>query len=115
VVTVKRVTFDDGIGEGAGSAEWDGAHFPSALVLEGMSQSAALLFRLTYGPEALAGAPLLGHLQASLSGAPQAGDTIEYTVRAIKMTSRSGIFEAHARVADAEIARAELAFGVGAS
>ena len=42
------------------------AYFPSVLVLEGLSQSAALLFRLSYGPKALSGAPLLGHLQGEI-------------------------------------------------
>ncbi len=111
VVTLKRVTSDDAMAEGG---DWEGLHFPTSLVLEGMSQSAALLFRLSYGPDALAGAPLLGHLNATLSGAPSPGDTIEYTVRAVKMTSRSGIFAGTARVDGAEIATAELAFGVGA-
>lgn len=111
VVTRKRVTSDDGMAEGG---EWDGLSFPSALVVEGMSQSAALLFRLSYGPEALSGAPLLGHLGATFAGAAQPGDTIEYTVRAIKMTSRSGIFSGVARVDGAQIATAEIALGVGA-
>ena len=111
VVTLKRVTAGDALAE---SGDWDGLHFPATLVLEGLSQSAALLFRLSYGPDALSGAPMLGHLSATLAGAPQPGDTIEYTVRAIKMTSRAGIFAGVARVDGVEIATAELAFGVGA-
>ena len=88
--------------------------FPSVLILEGLSQTAALLFRLSYGPEALSGAPLLGYLKASLAGSASPGDTITFTVTALKMTSRNGVFAGVAAVGATEIATAELAFSVGA-
>jgi 3-hydroxymyristoyl/3-hydroxydecanoyl-(acyl carrier protein) dehydratase len=84
-------------------------------VLEGLSQTAALLFRLSYGPEALRGAPLLGHMPSVAQGGARPGDTIEYAVRAIKMTSKTGIFSGVARVDGAMIAEAELGFGVDRS
>jgi len=103
-VTCKQVT--------AGEAR-DGG-FPSVLILEGLSQTAALLFRLSYGPEALAGAPLLGYLKAKFRNGAQPGDTLLYTVTAIKMTSRRGVFTGVARVGAAQVASTELAFGVSA-
>jgi 3-hydroxyacyl-[acyl-carrier-protein] dehydratase len=104
IVTLKRVTTDEPTGPGS---------FPSSLVLEGLSQTAALLFRLSYGAEALGGTPLLGSLNASLEGGAEPGDTIEYAVRAVKMTSTHGLFTGTATVNGAQIARAELAFAMG--
>ena len=104
-VTCKQVT--------AGEAG-DGG-FPSVLILEGLSQTAALLFRLSYGPEALAGGPLLGYLKARFRNCAQPGDTLLYTVTAIKMTSRRGVFAGVAHVGAKKIAATELAFGVSAS
>lgn len=111
-VTVKTVTAGDSIlpREGAGEV-----FFPSVMILEGLSQSAALLFRLSYGPDALSGAPLLGYMKATLHGGARPGDTVEYTVTAVKMTSRSGVFTGVARVGAEEIAETELAFGIGPS
>jgi 3-hydroxyacyl-[acyl-carrier-protein] dehydratase len=108
-VTCKRVTAGDPVMPRRGSAE---SFYPSALVLEGLSQSAALLFRISYGPEALSGAPLLGYLKARLRGCARPGDTLEYTVTAIKMTSRRGVFTGVARVGSTVVASTELAFGV---
>jgi len=106
ILTRKRVT----------SGEPTGARsFPSTLVLEGLSQSAALLFRLSYGADALGGTPLLGHLSASLEGGALPGDTIEYDVRAVKMTSKHGLFTGTASVNGAAIARAEFGFAMGRS
>jgi len=103
-VTSKQVTAGE-VGDGC---------FPSVLILEGLSQTAALLFRLSYGPEALAGAPLLGYLKAKFRNGAQPGDTLLYTVTAIKMTSRRGVFTGVARVGATKIAATELAFGVSA-
>jgi len=103
-VTCKQVT--------AGEAG-DGC-FPSVLILEGLSQTAALLFRLSYGQEALSGAPLLGYLKAKFRASARPGDTLLYTVTAIKMTSRRGLFAGVARVDATVIAATELAFGVSA-
>lgn len=111
-VTSKQVTASDSVPPGGEAG--DGC-FPSVLILEGLSQSAALLFRLSYGPKALSGAPLLGYLKAKFRGSARPGDTLLYTVSAIKMTSRSGVFAGVARVGSTVIAAAELAFGVSAS
>jgi 3-hydroxyacyl-[acyl-carrier-protein] dehydratase len=108
-VTEKTVTAADPAVPGDGSMD---PTFPSVLVLEGLSQSAALLFRLSYGADALSGAPLLGYLKARLRGCVRPGDTLVYTVTAIKMTSKRGIFAGVARVGSTEIASTELAFGV---
>ena len=103
-VTCKQVTASEA-GDGC---------FPSVLILEGLSQTAALLFRLSYGPDALTRAPLLGYLKAKFRSGARPGDTLLYTVTAIKMTSRSGVFAGVARVGAKKIAAAELAFGVSA-
>jgi 3-hydroxyacyl-[acyl-carrier-protein] dehydratase len=104
-VTCKQVTASEAA---------DGS-FPSVLILEGLSQTAALLFRLSYGEEALSGAPLLGYLKAKFRNNAQPGDTLMYTVTAIKMTSRRGVFAGVARVGTTRVASTELAFGVSAS
>lgn len=111
VVSWKRVTAGDSLLDGG---DTDTGFFPSVLVLEGLGQSAALLFRLSYGPDSLSGAPLLGHLVATLPGAARVGDTIEYTVTATKMTSRGGLFRGVARVDGNVIVESELGFGIGA-
>ena len=111
-VTEKSVTAGDPVMPHGGSLE---PTFPSVLVLEGLSQTAALLFRLSYGADALSGAPLLGYLTAKLRGSVRPGDTLVYTVTAIKMTSQRGIFSGVARVGSTVIASTELAFGVSPS
>ena len=111
-VTIKTVTSGDPVAAQRGSGA---TGYPSALILEGLSQSAALLFRLSYGPEALSGAPLLGHLKARLRGVVRPGDTLVYTITAIKMTSRRGVFAGVARVGSNVVASTELAFGVSPS
>ena len=103
VVTCKRVSAGD-----------TPAFFPSVLILEGLSQTAALLFRESYGPSALSGAPLLGYLGARIRGEARVGDTLIYTVTAIKMTSRNGVFAGIARIDTKVVASTDLAFGVGA-
>jgi 3-hydroxymyristoyl/3-hydroxydecanoyl-(acyl carrier protein) dehydratase len=110
-VTSKQVTGDDPVMPVTDSGE---LFFPSVLILEGLSQTAALLFRLSYGPQALSGAPLLGYLKASISGSASPGDTLVFTVTALKMTSRNGVFSGVAAVGATEVASAELAFAVGA-
>ena len=111
-VTCKQGTASDSVMPASALGE---SFFPSVLILEGLSQSAALLFRLSYGPNALSGAPLLGFLKARFRGSARPGDTLQYTVTAIKMTSRAGAFAGVARVGVTVIATTELAFGVGAS
>lgn len=110
-VTEKRVSEGDAVMPRSDAAP---ACFPSVLVLEGLSQTAALLFRESYGAGALYGAPLLGYLKAKIRGEARPGDTLTYTVTAIKMTSRSGVFSGIARVDSQIVAAADLAFGVGA-
>jgi 3-hydroxymyristoyl/3-hydroxydecanoyl-(acyl carrier protein) dehydratase len=111
-VTSKTVTASDAVMPRTGSHE---VFFPSVMILEGLSQTAALLFRASYGPAALTRAPLLGYLKARIRGGARPGDTLCYTVTAIKMTSRSGVFFGVARVGTTVIASTELAFGVAAS
>ena len=109
VVTSKRVTAGDAVADGSS----EGEHcFPSVMILEGLSQSAALLFRLSYGPDAFSGAPMLGYLKAKFRASARPGDTLTYSVTAVKMTSRSGVFQGIAYVDGARIAAAELAFGI---
>lgn len=91
------------------------ALFPGLMVVEGMGQSAAVLFQLSYGRIPPGKLPLLGHMKASFSGAAEEGDEIAYTVKAVKMTSTSGLFEGSARVGERAIASAELAFAVAPS
>jgi 3-hydroxyacyl-[acyl-carrier-protein] dehydratase len=98
IVTLKNVTADQGH-----------SGFPSVLLLEGMGQSAALLFRLSRVDPAPPGLPLLGYLRASVAGAAAPGDRVLYEVRAVKMTSSGGVFEARARLDGNVIAEAELA------
>jgi hypothetical protein len=81
------------------------------LLLEGLSQSAALLFRLSYDVSTNE-LPLLGFLKASLAeqGA-RSGDRVTFDVRSVKMTRSGGIFEGLAKIeGGATIAEAELAF-----
>jgi 3-hydroxyacyl-[acyl-carrier-protein] dehydratase len=93
----------------------EGTSYPAVLLLEGMSQSAALLFRLSYTDSTPKALPLLGFLRASVS--PRAvlpGDAITYTVRSVKMTHNGGVFQGQARVDDEVVAEAELAFAASA-
>ena len=108
-VTLKRVSAGDASFDGADPGATD---FPSVLVLEGLSQTAALLFRLSYGAGALDRMPMLGHMQATIHGGAQPGDTLEYTVTAVKMTARGGIFTGIARNQGSAIVEAELGFGL---
>ena len=110
VVTLKRVSVGDSIFNGASSPV---THFPSVLVFEGLGQTAALLFRLSYGAGSIDRMPMLGHLQATIHGAARPGDTIEYTVTAVKMTSSGGIFTGIARADGRTLVESELGFGLG--
>lgn len=112
VVTVKRVCATDPMVVGH---EPDSAAFPSSMVLEGLSQSAALLFQLSYGPIEASRVPMLGYLEATVGPPARPGDTITYVVHAVKMTSVSGIFRGVATIEGATIAQAQLAFAVPAS
>lgn len=89
-----------------------GPSFRSTMVLEGMNQSAALLFQLTYGKIELKRLPLLGYLKAEFFGSAAPGDEIAYSVHAVKMTSTRGLFEGRARVGGELIAQGVLGFAV---
>ena len=96
IVTLKQVTADD---PALGGETSELACFPSVMLLEGLSQSAALLFRLSYEDVDPARLPLLGFLKASLSTRDvRPGDSITYTVEAAKMTRSGGVFEGRASV-----------------
>jgi len=86
--------------------------FSSVMLIEGMSQSAALLYRLSYD-DAAATRPLLGYLKASLPGrALGPGDVLTFNVRSMKMTRAGGVFEGEASLDGEVIASAELAFAM---
>ncbi len=107
IVTDKRVTAADPM-TGPDRAQ---PALPSMLLLEGLSQSAALLYRLTYTDAPGSVLPLLGFLKASIeTRGVYPGEAVTYTVRAIKMTREGGVFEAEAAVDGEAVARAELAF-----
>ena len=82
------------------------------MIVEALSQSAALLFQMTYGKVAPGQVPLLGTLKASWQRPARPGDVLTCTVEAIKMTSRMGIFHGEACVEGSPIAEADLAFAV---
>ena len=109
ITTIKQVTGDDAMRLGPAT---EAQPLPSALILEGMGQSASLLYQLSYGRLQRSRVPLLGFLKATLHGPARPGDAITYVVRAVKMTSTMGLFEATANVGGAPIAEAELALGV---
>lgn len=89
-----------------------GGALPSAMVLEGIGQSASLLYQLSYGRVLGAEVPLLGFLKAACGSQARSGDSIIFTVRAVKMTPTMGLFEGTAEVDGARIARAEFALGI---
>jgi len=116
IVTIKTITGEDGMVRGYDA----GGLFPGALVLEGMSQSAALLFLLTY-PEPAARyridpvgggglLPMLGLLKARILDLARPGDSIIYRVASMKMLRGSGMFRGVARVDGRTIAEAEMSF-----
>ena len=109
ITTLKQVCGDDLLthAHGPGASFW-----PGLMVLEGMNQTAALLFRLSYGPIDPSRLPLLGHLRVRFPGSAAPGDTITYAVRAVKMTTTHGLFEGVARVEGRPIVEGELAFAV---
>lgn len=112
IATIKRVSGDDVL---ALAHQPGTALFPGVMVLEGMNQSAALLYRLTYGSVDRERLPLLGQLRARFPGSATPGDTIVYSVEAIKMTPTHGLFEGTAWVDGRTIAEGELAFAVTSS
>jgi 3-hydroxyacyl-[acyl-carrier-protein] dehydratase len=112
IATMKVVDGDD-LGGVAHSRRDPG--FGGAMVLEGMNQSAALLYQLTYGKFDAARVPLLGFLKAEFGPCAGPGDSIHFSVVAVKMTRTHGLFEGEARVGEQTLARSELAFAVAPS
>jgi 3-hydroxyacyl-[acyl-carrier-protein] dehydratase len=107
IVTSRQVTAGDPLlCEGGPAGPW----FPSLLLLEGLGQSAALLYRLSYDEAAAGRLPLLGFLRAELHGSARPGHTLTFDVSAVKMTSSGGVFEGRARAGERLLAEAELAF-----
>jgi len=109
IVTRKRVTANDPLAACQGLPV---RLFPATLLLEGMGQSAALLFRISRPQDAADALPLLGFLSAALYGSASAGQSVLFEVRSVKMTATGGVFEAWARVGQEILAEAQLAFGV---
>ena len=108
IVTAKNVSAGDSVVN-------DGGVFPTVMVVEGLSQSAALLYRLSYGDEAASRLPVLGFLKASFSGPAMPGRTILFEVRSVKMTRSGGVFTGSATVEDEVIAEVEMAFAAAES
>lgn len=108
IVTEKLVTAGDPV---VYSDEGGGPWLPAMLILEALSQTAALLYRRSFeGSASAAALPLLGFLSASLKGSAQPGEVVTFEVCSMKMTRSGGVFEARARVGDRELAEGQLAF-----
>ena len=103
IVTAKNVTAGDEVVNAGGG-------FPTVLLVEGLSQTAALLYRLSYGDDAASRLPMLGFLRASFSGAATPGRTVLFEVRSVKMTRGGGVFTGSASVDQDVIAEVEMAF-----
>jgi 3-hydroxymyristoyl/3-hydroxydecanoyl-(acyl carrier protein) dehydratase len=111
VMAFKTVTDADPLARGDPADEgrlW----LPAALVLEGLNQTSALLFRLSYGKLDRTRLPLLGHLRARIGGGAALGDRIVYAVRSLKMTATHGLFAGSAAVGGRRIAEAEMGFAM---
>jgi 3-hydroxyacyl-[acyl-carrier-protein] dehydratase len=107
ILTLKRVSHDEPLlCRGADRGTW----LPAVLLLEGMSQSAALLYVLTYAGVVPSSLPLLGYFKASLRRSAAPGESVHFDVRSIKMTRAAGLFHAVARIGESCAAEAELAF-----
>lgn len=109
IVASRNVTASDPLTQVPGP---EGPGLPGTLVVEGMSQSAAVLFQQSYQALPPGAVPLLGSLRASWDRPARPGEVLVFTVTAVKMTSRMGIFLGEASVDGVRIAEAELAFSV---
>lgn len=97
----------------AGVSHRRGLHgFAGAMILEGMNQSAALLYQMSYGKFEAEQMPLLGYLTAQFHHTAEPGDAVRFKVKAVKMTSTHGLFEGEAEVNGRTLAQSELAFAV---
>jgi 3-hydroxyacyl-[acyl-carrier-protein] dehydratase len=112
IATEKRIGGEDLLGRAQARRRHG---FAAAMMLEGMNQSAALLYQLTYGKLDPSRLPLLGYLRAELEPCARPGDSVRFSVKAVKMTPTHGLFEAEARVGERTLARSELAFAVASS
>jgi 3-hydroxymyristoyl/3-hydroxydecanoyl-(acyl carrier protein) dehydratase len=114
ITTRRAVSAGDPVLAAGGSAAGEDGFFPATLLLEGLSQSAALLYRLTYEDAGSRSLPMLGFLAATIHGSARAGDEIRFVVEATKMTRLGGVFRGTAFGAGASpLAEAELAFAAG--
>jgi 3-hydroxymyristoyl/3-hydroxydecanoyl-(acyl carrier protein) dehydratase len=86
--------------------------FAGAMVLEGMNQSAALLYQLTYGKFESGRIPLLGYLSAEFLECAAPQEAIRFRIDAVKMTPTHGLFHGEAHAGRRTLARSELAFAV---
>jgi 3-hydroxyacyl-[acyl-carrier-protein] dehydratase len=107
ILTHKLVTANDPVLAGA---PYPGTFFPGVLLLEGLSQTAALLFRLSFPETGSASLPLLGFLAARLHGSVRPGEIVAFDVQSEKMTRTAGVFRGEARNDSRVLATAELAF-----
>ncbi len=73
IVTTKLVTANDSVVAGEGRTP---SRFPATLLLEGLGQSAALLFRISRPEDTEATLPMLGFLTASLHGTAAVGESV---------------------------------------
>jgi 3-hydroxyacyl-[acyl-carrier-protein] dehydratase len=106
IVTQKEISAGDAVTGPRGEAGW----FPGMLLLEGLGQTAALLFRLSRREKADAPLPMLGFLKAELHGSATPGQSIRYEVRSLKMTGEGGVFVGRALLEEELLAEAQLAF-----
>lgn len=113
ITTRRLVTAADPVVAGDRAAAGGGS-FPAALLLEGLSQSAALLYRLSYDDAATRTLPMLGFLAATIHASARAGEELRFEVAATKMTRLGGVFRGTAFGGRAaKLAEAELAFAAG--
>jgi len=84
---------------------------PGTSIVEGMAQVACVLFRKTY-PDLVIKTYYLGSLKVRFLNAALPGDSLEFNIESIKMTSVGGVFAVLAVVGEKEIAKGEMSFMV---
>jgi len=105
ITTLKRISADDML---APPPVPVGTLWHALLALEGINQTAALLYRLSHGEMDRDRLPLLGHMRTRFPGRARPGDTLVFEVRAVKMTRAHGLFEGTASVEGSPVVEAEL-------
>ncbi len=103
VVTTKRLF--EVAADGVPKAPW----FPSCMLVEGVAQSAALLYRLSYGDRVADRRPLLGWLRVRIRGSAIAGELVTFSVLSVKMTLDGGVFRGSACSVSSRLVTVELA------